>query len=270
MSKIFRTVGLLVLVAAFVFTFCRVSSAIMVADPDNETVGITTVTDVFVAVPVAGGNSFSETEAYSTKVKSPDNNTHYAKILYNLDVDAMDGETHATKTFKSVGNANELTPNLKVVNKVIFDAASYGLGGTITGTEKVELLRDMDEGTQASWCASCKTGVPAACVDVAMASSYTSSFIAADTSTSVTAISGSTLMPAVSYSISAGPANAGGEYAVGSVAAGMVLTSLEKGTTTEKYAQHTKASGLVKFSKTMDYKAINTQAKLPTNFSKVP
>ncbi len=269
MNKIFRTVGLLVLVAAFVFTFCRVSSAITVVDPDNETAGITTVTDVFVALPLAGGNSFSETEAYSTRVGEVE--PHYAQILYSLDVNAMDGETHATKTFASVGNADELTPNLKVVSKVIFDAASFGLGGTITGTEKVELLRDMGTDTQGSWCSHCTSTVPEACVDVAMGSSYTASFIAVDTNTSVTAISDTaTLMPAVSYAISAGPANAGGDYAVGAVSAGMELDAMEYGTTTETYSQHTAASGLVLFSKTMDYKATNTQAKLPTNFNNVP
>ncbi len=278
MSKIFRTVGLLVLVAAFVFTFCRVSSAITVVDPDNETVGITTVTDVFVAVPLAGGNSFSETEAYSTEVLLyrggvPNATADYGKILYSLDVNAMDGETHTTKTFKSVGNADDLTPNLSVVSKVIFDAASYGLGGTVTGTERVELLREMQAGTQTSWCSHCTSNVPEACVDVAMGSSYTASFIAVDTSTAVTAISDSaTLMPAMSYSISAGPANTleGAAYAVGSVAAGMELDAMEYGKTTETYSQHTAASGLVLFSKTMDYKATNTQAKLPTNFNKVP
>ena len=277
MSKIFRTVGLLVLVAAFVFSFCRVSSAITVEDPDNQTASITTVTDVYVMVPAAGGASFTETEAYSTRVGPGAAGPDYAQILYSLNVDAMDGETHATKTFKSVGNANELTPNLSVISKVIFDAESYGLGGTITGVEKVELLRDIVAVNQLSWCSHCDTGVPAACVDVAMGSSYSSSFIAANTSTTVTAISDSvTLLPSVAYSIGAGPANAAGDYAVGTVTAGMELTAMEYGvggntpTTTETYSQHTAASGLVLFSKTMDYKSTVTGARLPTNFNKVP
>ncbi|MCK4278170.1 MAG: hypothetical protein KAW82_03140 [Desulfurellaceae bacterium] len=275
MSKIFRTVGLLVLVAAFVFSFSGVSKAVPPIDPDNETCTITTFTDIF-----AAGSEFdptctvTETEDYSFEKVLAVNNK--IKILYTQDLMAADGETRVIKNFESNTVSDLTTANLEVTKTVMFE----GYSGSITSTEKVALMRD-DAGRDVVGYCGIGVNIPSSCLDVAMGNSYTASSIKVVTDSEVTgAVTDELMAPMVEHNIIAtGTDPVTSPYAIGTVKAGMavmVLENITPGTpgavvSTERYEEHASASGLVKLTKEMKYQSKYAPiVGIPSSITKVP
>jgi hypothetical protein len=262
--------GISVVVATMVFGYAGISSALMVQSSDNQTNVIKTHTEVY----VAGTNNASYKETTKYSVTRNDKDKDKTKINYSKDLFATNGTTEVVSNFETNGDATVNTPNLKTANKVYFNTKVHGLnGGTMTGTEKVELLRcqpDNSKTTNAFCGGTNTTSYKGANADIAMGSSYNASNIYATTNTKVTSITSkdTIVTPVVHYSIATGTLFNKTE---GSVSAGTVMNVNNGTSNTEFYAEHTKANGKVIFSKTMDYQSnVAGQTTIKSNIDKVP
>jgi hypothetical protein len=285
MSKILKIGGLLVLIGAFVFAFSGTSSAITSDKPDNETCVISTTLDLFVTVDAKGTCSVMEDEAYTLQryAGTAANKLNQAvEINYLQDVDATDGITRITKTFDSDTNATETVPNVKVTTLVTFDALSLGLGGNITGEEKIGIRRVQEQTDEVGWCGG-RVSVPPACLDVAMGSSYDATYIKIDTNAEAVAVTTQPddILPSLYYKVRAEGLTEANPYAIGTVRADMQLTTTEYAgsdddpgaggdlSTQETYTQSTRASGAVYLEKEMAYRSGISNRLLPGAFQSI-
>ena len=273
MNKLFKRAGLPAGIACAVLGFSYTASALSVQDPDTETAVISVYTDVYVAP--TNDASYSDTTNYS--IVRDDGNGNKTGLTYVKDFASTNGETHVVSTFDAYGNATATQPNIKASNKIVFNTLYEGLSaGTFTGLEKIGYQRCQPEQNMdySTFCGPSSVSLPKAHGDVAMGSSFNVQYASITTMADATAIGDSkSLVPSMHYSIDARGAGVMGQddNAIGSVAAGMKADITEEGGTTMSLDQHTKASGLVKFSKSMNYNSVIPQAaSLNSNLDKVP
>ena len=253
------------------------SYSLTVQDPDNETSMFSSHTDVYVA-PTNDG-SFSDYESYN--VTADNGNGNKTGLTYLKDIKSTNGELHYVADTDIAGSADDNTPNIKTSNKITFNTLYNGLSaGTLTGIEKLEYQRcqpaqDIDYST---FCTTATKSIPKAQGDIAMGSSFNVQYAAITTQAQATAIGDSTkLLPSMSYSIDVRGLGVIGQNdnAIGSAASGMVadITDYNGNTPTSitHYEQHTKASGMIKFTKQMSYNSsIKDLPSLQSNINKVP
>ncbi len=277
MNKLFTRVGSVAGIVCTVLSCSYTASALTVQDPDNETAVISVYTDVYVAP--TNDASYSDTTNYS--IVRDDRNGNKTGLTYVKDFASTNGETHVVSTFYAYGVATTTQPNIKTSNKITFNTLYKGLaGGAFTGLEKIGYQRcqPAQDINYSTFCGPSSVSLPKAQGDVAMGSSFNVKYANITTMADATAIGDSTaLAPSVHYSINARGLGLTGQNdnALGSVAAGMKANVIEyngnNATSTVNFEQHTKASGYVKFSKSMNYNSVIPKvATVHSNIDKVP
>ena len=266
MNKIFKMIGMLVLAVAFVLGFSNLGLSSTMMPPDNETHAVKTT----VSVVVSG--TLTETESY--KVNKALATTNSAEVAYSENLRTIHGNATLDKTFESSTSA---TPDVKVTKDWTYIATDpAGIG---ENTEKIGLVRVQPQVDNVGWCTHCLQTVPPACEAVAMGSSVSGDVVTSHTRSEADLFGKSDELPVLSHTIDASTTYATDEGIVGgtgTIKAGMVMDILEgpfdgAPTTTEKYVQHTTASGTVlKFKKSMSYKSQVPKAHLPMPWTQVP
>ncbi len=281
---IHKVVGIVTIIAV-VFTIAFIAVATADRDPAPgpssivpcETAKITTVTDI------ESHGTLTESVAYHLTLSSEDINNslgdeeRVGEIKYEASLAAVDGFTWYTNTF--VADATS-APNLADEKRIGYIANNNSLTAWLDATENVGMSRVFegnDNGLndigglcpfQQGQC------IPASCTEVAAGSQQSRvTLVSASTKTSITV----TESPRLHYEIDArgndvrgywaDDAHTEGPYGVGTVSAGMKVSSTEGRTCTNNtlgpypkagtmtYSDVITASGMWKFSKSMTYQS---------------
>jgi len=277
MSKIFRVVGLLVLVAAFMFCMSRAAVASPPVDNITEGFYISTTTDVEVIGDlveseefewVYGDEDFNATDTSMTEGSA-------AQVVYYEDLTALSGYVTLHKPFEANSDPGTGKPNLSVGPKTVSFVSDNTTGSGFTYEEGVGLAV-VSYGARITdivapiislcpWVTEETTEIPATNESIMMGSKLTANtnvvtgYVPALVATTNSAVT-STSMPAVHYDITAS--------GYGQFAAEMAVHLMEGATgysgsgpapalkSETTYHELVTATGVIaKFDKTMDYKS---------------
>jgi len=282
-----KVVGIVAIAVALTVALVTVVTAAPPVPAPNSTAGITTVTDIECYGTVTDSVSYHTTWSTTDHNGSLEDEERIGEIQYDSSLNAVDGFTQYTSDFAADGSS---APNLAVERRIGYRADNDSLIAWLDSTENVgmTIVSEGDDNGINDIGGLCPFQqdqcIPASCTEVAAGSQLSRvTLVSASTKTSVTA----TESPRLHHEIDArgnnvwgywaDEAHTEGPYGVGTVSAGMKVSSTEGRTCTSglgpypkagtlSYDEMTTASGMWKFSKSMTYQSQITSVGIPRQY----